>query len=176
MRYFDPWIGQRYQAESSFGVRILILGESHYDSAENLRATYTIDVIRDIGQARRFRFFTLVQKLLTGEEGWVPDSARASFWEEVAFCNFVQCFPGRTARIRPTTEMWAAGRESLIQTVEQLAPQLIIVLGKELRGHIPTLPPTVHVCYIPHPSGGGFRLAEWRPIVKAAIKTAVECT
>jgi hypothetical protein len=97
---------------------------------------------------------------------------RAAFWEMVAYCNFIQSFPGARSRIRPSQEMWSMGRESLLLTVHELKPQLVIVLGKELKGHLPELPEGVQVCGVPHPSGRGFALNVLQPIVRSAIAEA----
>jgi hypothetical protein len=134
-----------------------------------LGPSYTIEVVRELGQKRRFRFFTVTQRLITGESGWISDAARAAFWEHVAFSNFIQCFPGQSARVRPTTEMWSEARGPFLQTVLDLSPQLVIVLGEALLTHLPKPPEGVRLCAVRHPSGRGFRQAVWQPVVRDAI-------
>lgn len=174
MRFFfflKPWVGSGYRDGGLYGLRVLILGESHYDSSDNLRESYTIDCIRDIAQRRRFRFFTAVQSLMQGTRGWVPDAERAAFWERVAYCNFVQSFaPG--PRVAPTPEMWSAGGAALVQTVGELSPQLVVALGERLWPRLPEMPAGVNVCEVRHPSGRGFRYAVWQPLVRKAVVAA----
>ena len=172
MRFFDPWVGSEYRDGGLYGLRVLILGESHYDSSDKLRESYTIDCIRDIGQRRRFRFFTVVQSLMQGTRGGVSDAERAAFWERVAYCNFVQKFAAPGPRVAPTPEMWSAGGAALVQTVGELSPHLVVALGERLWPRLPELPAGVSVCEVRHPSGRGFRYADWQPVVRKALVAA----
>jgi len=172
MRTFAPWMGRDYPEGGLFGLRVLIVAESHYDRPENLRESYTVDCIRELGQRRRFRFFSVVQSLLAGTRGWVSDADRAAFWERVAFCNFVQGFAAAGPRVAPTAEMWAAGGAALLQTVGELSPQLVVALGERLWPRLPELPTGVQVCQARHPSGRGFRYEVWQPVVREAIVAA----
>lgn len=98
MRTFDPWVGIRYEAEGLNGARLLILGESHY-SAEVERRTFTREMIRDLGQKQsRFRFYATTQRLVSGGRSRLSDAARVTFWEQVAFYNYIQSFPGSRPR------------------------------------------------------------------------------
>ncbi len=172
MRIFAPWEGNSYRSGGLFGLRVLILGEAHYDRPENLRESYTIDCVRELGQRRRFRFFTAVQSLVLGKRGWVPDAERAAFWEQVAYCNFVQGFAAAGPRVAPTPEMWTGGGAALLQTVGELSPQLLIALGDRLLPRLPELPLGVRVCGVRHPSGRGFQHEVWQPVVRAAVVAA----
>ncbi len=171
-RMFDPWVGNQYRTSGLFGLRILILGEAHYGKPENAGASHTIEVVRALGQQRRFRFFTATRSLILGTRGWIPDKERAAFWETVAYCNFIQSFPGASPRIRPSPEMWSAGQEPLLYTIRELEPHLVIALGKELNRSLPEIPDGVHLCGVSHPSGRGFRLDVLQPIVRSAIEKA----
>ncbi len=169
MRTLDPWEGKLYRTDGLFGVKLLILGEAHYAEPKYLLRSFTIDCVRDLGQRRRFRFYTATRSLVLGTRGWVSDAERAAFWDRVAFCNFIQSFPGTRPRIPPTPEMWAAGREAFLLTVTELEPKLVVVLGERLSRHLPDMPVGVQLCGVRHPSGRGFRLDVWQPIVRAAI-------
>jgi hypothetical protein len=172
MRTFDPWIGSRYMTDGVQGVRLLILGESHYGLPGDMRSTFTVDVVRWLGQQHRFRFFTIIQRLVTGTNGWLSNDDRSEFWERVAFYNYIQSFPGTRPRWRPTPEMWLAARDPFLQTVNELSPQVLLVLGKELSFNLPNLPAAISVCKVQHPSSRGFRYANWRPQVKTALEAA----
>jgi hypothetical protein len=173
-RTFDPWIGSRYTTDGIRGVRLLILGESHYGFPGEMRPTFTADVVRALGQQHRFRFFTVIQRLVTGGSGWLSNDDRSEFWERVAFYNYIQSFPGTRPRWRPTPEMWLAAREPFLQTLSELSPQLLLVLGLELHRNLPELPFRIGVCIVSHPSyPGGFRYAQWQPVVQAALLEAM---
>src|SRR5579871_1141391 len=147
MRTFDPWIGGRYAGEGIRGVRLLILGESHYSEPKDNRSGFTEDVVREFVQGRRHRFFTVAQRLVSGGRGWPSDTDRKEFWDRVAFYNYIQtCL--QATRCRPTPVMWLAAREPFLQTLGGLVPrpQLLLVLGRELRRNLPELPAEIEVC------------------------------
>jgi hypothetical protein len=86
----------------------------------------------------------------------------------VAFYNFIQTAlagPGS----RPTFEMWQAAREPLLQTLREITPNIVLVLGIELRRNLPPMPDGISICAIQHPSAIGFSYDEWQPKVLAAI-------
>ncbi len=170
-RTFEPWVGALYWKEGFVSLRILILGESHYGEAGTECPSFTREAVEEWGQKRRNRFFTVVQKLISDIPigVWVSDEERKSFWEHVAFYNFIQSFPGDLPRERPTTEMWTAAQGSFVATVQELQPHLIVVLGFDLARNLPSLPSDVTVCDLQHPSSRGFRCTEWQEKVRSAI-------
>ena len=54
---FDPWVGSEYWSNNRFGVRILVLGESHYGTANNVCTTFTSDLVREWTKNGTGRFF-----------------------------------------------------------------------------------------------------------------------
>ena len=174
MRVFDPWVGAQYWTVGLGGVRVLILGESHYGDIGAESATFTTEVVREWAQDKRHRFFTVTQKLVAGigTDEWVTDEERAAFWEQVAFYNFVQAFPGPEPRYRPTQEMWAAASPAFLATLAELKPQVVVILGIELQGYLPEVPNGIHLCFAQHPSSRGFQYGQWQPAIQAAIKAA----
>lgn len=171
---FLPWIGQNYSEEGLAGIRLLILGESHYGTRGTETPTLTQDVVNKWGRCMRYRFFTVVQKLVVnvprGE--WIPNEKRAAFWDSVAFYNFVQSFPGNKPRCRPTREMWMAAKEPFLQVLEKLQPHFVVVLGVELQRHLPSIPEYIRSCSIQHPSSQGFRYEASQRSIQAALRTA----
>ena len=170
-RTFEPWIGSKYWTKGLDGKRVLILGESHYGEVGLEYAGLTIDVVREWGQKKRLRFFTVCQKLIQGpgKDDWVSDQQRRDFWEHVSFYNYVQSFPGPEPRYRPNAEMWAGGMEPFLFTLDELEPDVLIVLGYELAEHILVVPEGIRVCRIQHPSSRGFRYANWWPMIERAL-------
>lgn len=157
MRVFDPWIGKLYWAEGLFGVRVLVLGESHYGDPGDEYLKFTQEVVREWATEKRLAFFTKAAKLVLGRGAgiWLTDKERTNFWERVAFYNYVQSFLP-AARYRPTQNMWDAAKKPFSQLLEELSPQVILVLGDELRLHLVELPPSISVCYVSHPSSSKF--------------------
>lgn len=176
MRVFDPWVGSKYWSTGYGGVRVLILGESHYGDIGTESATFTTEVVKKWGQDKRLSFFTTTQMLVAGigKGKQVTDEQRAAFCEQVAFYNFVQAFPGPGPGCRPTPEMWAAASPAFLATIAELKPQVVVVLGIELRRHLPDIPDNIHVCFAKHPSSSRFNIEERQPAIQAAIKKAAE--
>lgn len=170
MRNFDPWVGSQYQNGLN-GVRVLILGESHYGTPPE-RSGFTSAIINKYGQTKRSRFFSTTQRLVSLDKnrGHIPSSERREFWDKVAFYNFVQEFVGTTSRLRPSQSQWERGAEPFIQTVTELAPQLIVVLGKKLKTYLPPEINGVVYAYVKHPSGNGFTYKQFQPIVAKAFE------
>lgn len=166
MRTFDPWVGSKCWTEGLSGVRVLILGESHYDDPGTENHSFTIEVVRKWAQEKRHRFFTVTQKLVLGlgSNDWVSNEQR----------NFVQSFPGAKPRQRPTQEMWSAATIPFLDTVQELKPQVLIVLGYELQRYLPVTPTGIRVCGVQHPSSRGFQYEQWQPAIRSALQSAAQ--
>lgn len=172
---FEPWIGSKYTKDNRFGIRVLVLGESHYGDESNTRSTFTTEVVGWLAKDVRHAFFTKVSKVLLGLDGktWLDDEARGEVWEHIAFYNFIQGFVSTDSRVRPSAEMWEAAKESFLEVVNKLTPQVVLVLGKELASHLPPMPPGIELCCIQHPSTG-FVYSKWNPLFSQAVLRAKE--
>jgi hypothetical protein len=168
---FCPWVGSKYWDENRFGVRILVLGESHYGLEKDKCSTTTTNVVRQLAQNQRDSFFTKVSKVLLGldETTYLDDQRRGEIWEHVAFYNFIQTFVANQARIPPTAEMWEAAQEPFLEVLTKLAPDMVLVLGKELSKKLPTIPKSIKVCKINHPSSA-FSYRQWNNQFSAAVQ------
>jgi hypothetical protein len=173
MSKFKPWIGKNYHTNGLNGIKILFLGESHYGKAGNEKADTTINVIKRLalGEQRYHRFFTTIAKfaLLKGAKNKISKKERKEFWESVAFYNYVQEFVGDKSRIRPTKEMWQSAKKPFCEILEELKPQLIVVLGKELNKNLPRIPTGIEVCRVNHPSSV-FKYAKWIPKLQDSLE------
>ena len=170
MRTFSPYIGTRYATDGIGGKRLLILGEAHYGKAGAEYKTYTSDVIRDMAfKKERLPIFARIQHLVLGTRGFLTDTARRDFWERVAFYNFIQVFPGATPKVRPTPTMWSESREPFLQTLAELTPDVLLILGVELKRNLPPIPHGIAACSIQHPSSFGFSYSQLQPIVRSVI-------
>jgi len=166
---FAPWVGANYYNGGIIGVRILILGEAHYGDHDEEVLDFTQKIVRKLGQQERFAFFTRVQKLVENRTEFVTNDERKKFWEQVAFYNYIQGFPGNTPRIRPTEKMWNEAAPIYLETLKELKPDLVIILGNELWDHVPYDEDNTCLCGIPHPSSFGFESDKWREKIHATI-------
>ncbi|SHO23031.1 Putative uncharacterized protein [Moritella viscosa] len=169
---FKPWIGSNYTS-NKFGARILVLGESHYGSPEDEYEDYTVDVVKMWGQENRLAFFTKIAKTLLNYDSsnYLNEHERHTLWENVSFYNYVQAIVGEGARIRPSDEMWKKSEVAFQEVIERLDPQIIIVLGMELAENLPKIPEGIEVCFLNHPSSGGYSYAVNNQLVQNSIET-----
>jgi hypothetical protein len=174
---FLPWIGKNYPS-GLHGVRTLVLGESHYCNDGNWRTRQrTKNLIK--GQvtgkgpyAGKWWFWTKVVRTIGG-----PDDDKVAFWNSVSYHVYIQQFVGTKPRQRPTDEMWEAAVQPFYEMLEQLKPELLLVLGVGLWEHLPrdraTSKTKTAVRYsigrsatlagfIRHPSSFGFPYQPWR--------------
>ena len=116
---FKPWVGQRYENRELFGLKILLLGESHYGEPGEENENFTTEVVRCWGQQRRHSFFTITAKFVLGKgtNEWPSDEERKNFWEKAALYNYVQELVGNDSRIRPTEEMWEKETPVLLDAI-----------------------------------------------------------
>lgn len=152
---FLPFVGEKYH-NSRYGVRVLVLGESHYGMTEDSGPGFTQKIIRENAYVPGFAFFSKLTNVLRGRIDWPTDKERREIWQHVAFYNFVQEFVGGGSRIAPTPAMWQAAQAPFLEVVRALEPDVILVLGARLWQNVDALPPTFPVewCRITHPSGG----------------------
>ena len=152
---FDPWVGSKYESSNVFGVRVLLLGESHYGKPSELCTAFTADVVRKWAQSRPDPFFTKVSRVLLGldENARLSDEARAEIWEHVAFYNYIQQLVGDTSARRPTSGMWAGAAAPFLGILRELRPNAVLVLGKAVEQHLPAdFPKEIPKASTYHPS------------------------
>ena len=190
---YHPWIGSDYTGAGLGGRRILILGESHYiGDPEWDTPDFSEVVVRKFGIVEPRRFFTVVRRTVQPEGGESPEE-RSSFWNSVAFYNYVQSSAGKGPRERPTPEMWRDAAVPFFEVLSALKPHGMVVLGRELWWNLPrpdgqvelidaggeSVAASVYVgqdgtrtiaTHITHPSGRGFSYSRCRPAVAALIK------
>ena len=144
MRTFDPWVGNEYEeTKGLFGVKILLLGESHYGTCENEsdKKIFTKKVVCSVikekdkaGNQKKRPFFTKILRLVTLKQVASTEESREEFWNKVAFYNYIQEFVPK--RRPPTKEMWANACPHFIETIKELEPDVIVVLGVRLKKHL----------------------------------------
>lgn len=156
--FFLPWEGPNYRTSSP---KILILGESHCRRDGSDQQTFTQGVIRSwaIGEEGTRKFFTTIAKVLSGKlYEHLSKSDKVDFWNRVALYNYIQEVVGDKPRDRPTDLMWEQAQQPFLQVIENLSPDIVVVLGGHLSHYINRVKdqcPTVHFCHWYHPSSFG---------------------
>ncbi len=169
-RTFHPWVGSLYSSEGIHGKRLLILGESHYGGLNNEYPEFTINVIQDMALDKgRLPFFSRIQRLVVGGRGSFSTAQRHDFWQRVAFYNYIQSALSGGPRCRPTPDQWRVASTPFLQTIAELAPHYMLVLGLELFRHLPPLPCGISACPVQHPSAFGFKYSDWQHRVLASF-------
>lgn len=134
---------------------------------------------------KAIRFFTVAARLLGADAN--SRATRMEFWNQVAFYNYVQGIVGNSARQRPTEAQWSSARAPFTDVLDELKPEVVVVLGRELWNHLPQgerlalgridgralegrswATPKGHSTVLGmtnHPSWPGFSYKKWRPQV-----------
>jgi hypothetical protein len=89
---FHPWVGKQYE-NSRFGMRVLVLGESHYKyepglggKMKDLPQGFTQEIIRKQGGTHYF--YKKIPPLFAPAE--LSDEAGKGPWQHLAFYNYIQ--------------------------------------------------------------------------------------
>jgi hypothetical protein len=190
---FLPWVGSEY-TKGFNGRKTLILGESHYywDESNPIakQRRITIECIEEqIEEGYRKAFWTKLASAMIGKSPTKGD--KASFWHSVAFYNYVQASAGTGPRIRPKKESWDISVSPFQIVVDELCPDIIVVLGYRLWDMLPNLsghegPPiegssASNPWFYPHKSGqamafsikhpsSSFSWEEWHRIISKAYQ------
>ena len=158
-----------------FGIKILILGESHYAGSDDYPASdWTQHVIKHNAQDNPNAFFTKITIAVLGlnSAGELSNETRSNFWEHVAFYNYVQDIVGQHGRISPTTKMWKAAERPFLDMIDSLRPDVVIVLGSMLGECVSALSDDTKVAYLYHPSSSRFNYEAAIPAIRKAINNA----
>lgn len=176
--FFRPWIGCSYQTDGLDGLRVMILGESHYGMPHEETADFTnLWVESYASNVKANRFFTIVTKLLlrVPTRTRLKPHDRRELWNRVAFYNYIQSFPASVPRVRPTPQLWQAAEAPFGHVLGALRPQFILILGNDLGKRVaPLIPETVASCIISHPASFGFKHAEWSDRVHRSLCATVD--
>lgn len=131
---FLPWKppgDQRFN-----GVRLLIVGESHYDEDEppplEEWSVFTTQMVTQHGlNAQKYqRFFGNIYATFNDDGAhWSSDDFKR-FWNSVNLYNYVQSFVPGGARERPTAKQFAESAYAFHTVLDDLTPEAIIVVGQ----------------------------------------------
>ncbi len=182
---FVPWVGDRYGC-GRFGIRLLVLGESHYThevdpvrrQADQDSRDMTVSVVRwwGIKNARRDRYyFKRTARLLCADRHAGPERC-ADVWQDVAFYNLVQRLADGSRR--PEEKDFEAGRVPFLTVMNALEPDAVIVTGKTAWDWIEDVTGQFDAnfewIYHPAQASGRFRYNEAVPIFEGLLAKARE--
>lgn len=129
--HYRPWIGSRYQEGYRDGLKLLILGLSHYrDPDPGATCHWTNHHIEKTPDL----FWTHVEHVVSGRA--LDGAGRKEFWHQVAFSNLLQdCMnaPGDNV----TDEQWTRGRLAFAEIIECTAPDVVFVFAQSAWTHMP---------------------------------------
>ncbi len=118
-----PWAGRRWQETG-----LLVLGESLYcrPGEDPEDPDRIVAVVREVIGGARIRFFTAVERAVTGRGR--GETRPAEFWPMVAFANFCQGAADGPAGIK-TPVMWRRGTAALPILLDALRPRHMLLFS-----------------------------------------------
>jgi len=200
--HFYPWVGPAYQAGAIDGLRILVLGESHYTYrglTEANERTLTCRVIEEeFEEVRKHRFISAVTTVLFGRDAARDKEQFHEHWNRLAFYNFVQELAGSGSNHRrPSEAAWGRSVAPFRWLLSQLQPDMVLACGRTLYERLKLVDGlTSEPLYgddarrsrsrllevagghpavlgmIHHPASRHFTAREWRPFVQKYLDRA----
>lgn len=154
--FFKPFIGKNYFNKGFNGVKLLVLGESHYCGEKGVGCKFcgvlsgkdcsdkTNEVISDFLNYKSgevvydnwMRTFTTFTNVIFGEP--ISNEMVIDFWNSVVFYNYVQSSTDGP-RIPPDSNQFNDSINAFIEILEECKPDLIIVWGKRLWNYLPDI-------------------------------------
>jgi hypothetical protein len=190
-------VGKTFCSRQRFGVRVLILGVSHYfPNIKDKKPGFTKQVIRKIAKEEDKKPFC-TKLLRSFDLQGLPSATPREFWDCVAFYNYIQESVGSGPRKAPTDEMRKRAEDPFREVVTCLKPDLIVVCGDRLWKWLPSggkewgkpgravtvggkkletwLYPTGRgqfalTSWIVHPAGRGFRYQDSRKRIRSLLR------
>jgi hypothetical protein len=134
---YTPWKGIKYDGGYRNGLKLLILGDSHYGGAGANHSELTGDEIRRHVEIEPYAFWTHIEQVIEGRT--LSDDARRSFWDSVAFSNYFQQALDRPG-VRPSDVQWERGRRAFSEIIDYTEPDILFVFSLRVWERLPTLP------------------------------------
>ena len=184
------------------GVRLLILGESHYaETGEKYSPAELKEFTREIvmrwgAEAEGYqRFFANVYRTFNEEPAGHADDAFRAFWNSIYFYNYVQELVRGGARVRPSGAAFANSAAAFHWVLDDIKPEAVVVVGQTTwdlmsEGNAERLPEVevglgavwryryaggkCYVAHTHHPAKTGYAAAEWRPRVRQFLTWVCE--
>lgn len=196
------WIGTRWgESNNSLrGLRLLVLGESHYHRTMPIGSDMpdmTEHVVAQHLKHSQHRFFKRIEGLAARS---FSSSSSSDFWHSIVFYNYVPYVAANRPRQRPPEWMWGGAAPALFASVlKEVRPQAVLVCGTELWRRMPVglgerldayqaggrawrereyeveLPARAMAAHIPHPSSFGWSYARCLPVMDHLRRRGEEC-
>lgn len=150
--FFYPHVGKNYEKGFN-GIKLLILGESHYcgeecancgKNSEYNCSDFTLKVLNRYLEYQKgngehenwMRTFTRFTNVMLEEQ--VNNETHIVFWDNVIFYNYVQSST-EGPRIPPSKQQFEESKDAFIEVLEKYMPDLILVWGKRLWENLPAI-------------------------------------
>lgn len=133
--FYAPWVGSRYR-EGFDGVRVLIVGDSHYacgEPGETSKENWTTECVRYWVVNQKEPTPPFWRKLTeTVRAALAPEMTEPDIWERLAFYNFIPRLMGSSSE-RPTRQDYADANDAFPQMYERLPAPPTVILVATLR-------------------------------------------
>ena len=132
-RHYCPWRGASYDKGLRGGLKLLVVGDSHYsdDEKEASDPSLTCRIVDQAREEAGWRFFEHIRRTACGVE---KPLSQNQFWQSVAFVNLVQDAL-MTSSSLPSAEQIERGWRALRETVAELSPDLMFVFSARAWDH-----------------------------------------
>lgn len=195
---FDPWVGNKFGNSGNIigGVRVLILGESHYCSPDKpelvglYESNGTQITVEEYTTKARHPFFSKLTSVISGRDrNSLNSSEMREVWESVAFYNYIPRYVAVESRVPPSNEDFQAGAAMLPSVLDTHDIEAILVCGYRLwwwllkgtaegyagdpqQAAFHDVGPAL-AARMMHPSAG-FSWPKWRPMVETLLAKVKE--
>lgn len=154
---FPPWEGMEYQygilgfdedghiiygTKDKPGIKLLVLGDSHYcakqsDAVESITNTIIKDLLNPESEFELYKnTYTKFIKSLTGHIDVFTIESKVEAWNHILFYNYVQEAMSKP-RQSPSEKQFYEAQAPFFEVLEKNSPDLIIVWGKRLYNRLP---------------------------------------
>jgi len=148
--HYRPWIGDEYPNGFRSGLKLLILGHSHYaDDEPDATEKWTRKHLQD----KPGEFWTHIEHVISGRP--LDNDQRRAFWNKVAFSNFIQ-EPLQEPGDKPTDMQWARARRALPEIITHTKPDLMFVFSIQAWSKLPDTAEYPESCYVPGCEGNAY--------------------
>lgn len=134
---FYPWKGRNFGRPNDLNLpnRLLLVGESHYGASADDQ-NITTKVVEAYVLEGGLRFFTGALKAIMGTDAQATQDERASFYNAVAFYNFIQHML-ESREDRPTQDNWQYATGAFPSCLDLVKPSHILVFGFGIWDYLP---------------------------------------
>lgn len=154
---FPPWEGMEYQygilgfdedghiiygTKDKPGIKLLVLGDSHYcakqsDAVESITNTIIKDLLNPESEFELYKnTYTKFIKSLTGHIDVFTIESKVEAWNHILFYNYVQEAMNKP-RQSPSEKQFYEAQAPFFEVLERNSPDMIIVWGKRLYNRLP---------------------------------------